>query len=110
MNKTQLLANSTQLMGEAFAVLKAKATYSTEEDALCAFKKEAAVAQLLGLEATNPRHRCYIEVVKKISRLVRMENERWPKGIDSVLDSHIDIINYILLSYGLTKEATDDAT
>jgi hypothetical protein len=108
MNKNEFINMSSTTLDEALRILSAKAAYSTEEDALSAFKIEAAIAKLLGLEASNPRHRCLNEIIKKVTRILRLEKQGWPGGTDSVKDSHLDIINYLLLHYALIQEGDGD--
>lgn len=107
MTKTEFINESDLLLERAIQVLRAKAAYSTEADALAAFKEDAELARLLGIDATKPTHRCLIEILKKVRRLIRLESEGWPKGTDGSEDSTLDIINYALLHRGLVKEACD---
>jgi len=105
--KAEFLSDSDLLLEKALKTLAAKAAYSSNEDALTAFKEDAALAALLGIDATMPTHRCLIEILKKVRRLIRLEKEGWPKGTDGSEDSTLDIINYALLHHALVKEACD---
>lgn len=106
MKKQDLLSGSDLLLEKAQKVLVVKAVYSTEEDALCSFYNEAKIAELMGVDARNPLHRCINEIIKKCRRLLLLESQGWPGGVDSAEDSHIDIINYALLHSSILREET----
>ena len=108
MTKLKFMAESDELLAKAFEILNSKAAYSKDEDALCAFKEDAKLYEVLHLDAGNPRHCAIMEIVKKVRRLVMLEQQGWPKGVDGVEDSHIDIINYVLLHHGLVVENIDE--
>lgn len=99
-----IMANTT--MVSAADVLELKSAYATGEDVLASFKQEAALAKLLGIDASNPRHRAVNEIVKKCCRMIRAEECGFPGGIDSIDDLVVDTINYALLFKGLVYEET----
>jgi len=106
--RKDFLAMAHCTMLSAADVLELKSAYATEADVLASFKQEAALAKLLGIDASNPRHRAVNEIVKKCCRMIRAEERGFPGGIDSVDDLVVDTINYALLYKGLVREKKDE--
>jgi hypothetical protein len=106
--KANFLAMARMTMVSAADVLELKSTYGVKHDVLMAFKQEAELARILDLDASNPRHRCINEILKKCCRMVRAEENGFPGGIDSIEDLVVDTINYSLLYKGLVGEKRDE--
>jgi len=98
---------SKEILQESQKILEAKSAYSDEDEALSAFYEDAALARILKIDAGRADHRALLAILVKVRRLRKLEGGVGSDLVDSALDSHLDIINYVLLHAGLLREAEE---
>jgi len=103
MERDELLKFATDLFSEAESLLKTKnEDYAKQKDVFRNFDKVSQIAEILGLDVKKREHGALYEIVKKLCRLVNLEDkEPWH---ESVAGSCVDAINYIVLYYGMRRE------
>jgi hypothetical protein len=80
---------------------KKGSAYAKGDDILAAFRRDAAIAEILELRSDRPEHRALMEIVKKVSRLASIENKFDTENhLSEIRDSIVDIVNFTLLYAG----------
>lgn len=103
MELNEFLEIALGLFEEAGILVQSKnKDYSKQENAFRNFDRTSQIVRALGLDLGKREHIALFEIVKKVHRLVNL-GDREPQH-ESIKDTCLDIIVYIVLYYGMMSE------